>query len=91
MAHVADSYNWYCAVAKGGKDVAWADPIEKGPQDKATLTKALKAATDDCAAVYVSPSAASPKAVLGNLGHASLHYGNMITYMRMLGLTPPSS
>jgi uncharacterized damage-inducible protein DinB len=90
VAHVADAYNWYCASATAN-GVEWADPVEKGPQDKATLVKALKAATDRCAAVYASPAAARPKPVLGNLGHASLHYGNMITYMRMLGLTPPSS
>ena len=26
-----------------------------------------------------------------NFGHTNLHYGNMITYIRMLGLKPPSS
>ena len=26
-----------------------------------------------------------------NFGHSNLHYGNMVTYMRMLGLVPPSS
>jgi hypothetical protein len=25
------------------------------------------------------------------VGHTSLHYGNIITYMRMLGMKPPSS
>jgi hypothetical protein len=25
------------------------------------------------------------------VGHTSLHYGNIITYMRMMGLKPPSS
>ena len=26
-----------------------------------------------------------------NVGHTNPHYGNIITYMRMLGLKPPSS
>jgi uncharacterized damage-inducible protein DinB len=25
------------------------------------------------------------------VGHTSLHYGNIVTYMRMMGLKPPSS
>jgi uncharacterized damage-inducible protein DinB len=25
------------------------------------------------------------------IAHTNLHYGNLVTYMRMLGLTPPSS
>jgi uncharacterized damage-inducible protein DinB len=29
--------------------------------------------------------------LLQNISHSSLHYGNMITYLRMMGLTPPSS
>jgi uncharacterized damage-inducible protein DinB len=31
------------------------------------------------------------RALVANHGHASLHYGNMVTYLRMLGITPPSS
>lgn len=91
VGHVADAYNWYCGSAKAGKQIAWADPIEKGPQDKATLVKALKAATDGCTAVYAAAKPAAAKPLFGNVGHSNLHYGNMITYIRMLGLTPPSS
>jgi hypothetical protein len=30
-------------------------------------------------------------ALLANVSHTNLHYGNIITYMRMLGLAPPSN
>ena len=42
-----------------------------------------------CAAGYAGAGEIGP--LTENFGHTSLHYGNMITYMRMLGLTPPSS
>jgi uncharacterized damage-inducible protein DinB len=30
-------------------------------------------------------------AVLENTAHDNEHYGNIVTYMRMLGMVPPSS
>jgi hypothetical protein len=27
--------------------------------------------------------------LIDNVGHTNLHYGNIVTYMRMLGLVPP--
>lgn len=88
IAHVADAYNYYCARA-AGQNVQWSDAIEKGATDKATLAAKLKQATDVCAAAYAGTGQAGQ--LLGNIGHTSLHYGNIITYMRMLGLVPPSS
>lgn len=87
VGHVADGYNWYCANAV--KKTEWSDAVEKGNTDKATITAKLKQATDACKAVYAKGG--QFKELLGNVGHANLHYGNIITYMRMLGLTPPSS
>jgi uncharacterized damage-inducible protein DinB len=29
--------------------------------------------------------------LIANFGHVNLHYGNITTYMRMLGLVPPST
>ena len=89
VAHLVDSYAYYCAQAAGRK-VEWADPAEKGATDKATLGTKLKQATDACTAAYgAGTSVAGP--LVDNVGHTNLHYGNMITYLRMLGLTPPSS
>lgn len=88
IAHVADSYHYYCGRA-AGKNVQWSDAIEKGAKDKATLSQKLKQAGDACTPVYGGASQFGP--LMENVGHTNLHYGNVITYMRMLGLTPPSS
>ena len=88
IAHIADSYNYYCATAAGRK-VQWSDATEKGSTDKAALAQKLKQATDACSAAYVAKSQAGQ--LMANIAHTNLHYGNIITYMRMLGLVPPSS
>ena len=87
VAHVADGYNWYCANA-AGKKTEWSDAVEKGPTDKATVTAKLKQATDKCTA---ATARGQTMQLMQNIGHANLHYGNIITYVRMMGLTPPSS
>jgi uncharacterized damage-inducible protein DinB len=89
LAHVADGMAWYCGQA-AGSNVDWSDAVEKGKVDKPTVTAALKTATDRCAAVYADPKARIER-LFGNVAHANLHYGNLVTYMRMLGLKPPSS
>lgn len=87
VAHVADGYNWYCGNATG-RNVEWSDAVEKGRTDKATVLAKLKTATDACAAVSAT---GRMMPLMQNIGHSNLHYGNMITYLRMMGLTPPSS
>jgi uncharacterized damage-inducible protein DinB len=88
IAHIADSYSYYCGRATGQK-VQWSDAVEKGGLDKATLAQKLKQATDACTAVYGGNNQAG--ALMVNIVHTNLHYGNVITYLRMLGLTPPSN
>jgi uncharacterized damage-inducible protein DinB len=88
IAHIADSYNYFCATAAGRK-VQWSDAIEKGSTDKAALVQKLKQSTGECSAAYVATGHAAP--LMANIAHTNLHYGNIITYMRMLGLVPPSS
>ena len=46
IAHIADSYAYYCSRAAGRK-VEWSDAIEKGATDKTTLATKLKQATQD--------------------------------------------
>jgi uncharacterized damage-inducible protein DinB len=87
VAHVADGMNWYCANATG-KKTEWSDAVEKGPTDKATVTAALKKAHSNCHSVT---NTGQLKELMQNIGHTNLHYGNVITYMRMMGLVPPSS
>lgn len=88
IGHVADSYNYYCARATG-RDVQWSDAIEKGATDKATLVPKLKQALQTCGPAYGGTGKAG--ALIENIGHTNLHYGNIITYLRMMGLVPPSS
>jgi uncharacterized damage-inducible protein DinB len=88
IGHVADSHNYYCGRA-AGKKVEWSDAIEKGAAGKAALVQKLKQSIDGCAAAYGGAGQVGP--LTENFGHTSLHYGNMVTYIRMLGLKPPSS
>jgi uncharacterized damage-inducible protein DinB len=88
IGHVADSYHYYCARA-AGRDIQWSDAIEKGATDKATLGPKLKQALQACGPAYAGTGKAG--ALIENIGHTNLHYGNMITYLRMMGLVPPSS
>ena len=89
IAHITDSYNYFCANGVGNK-VEWSDAIEKGATDKDTLLPKLKESVGRCNAAYGSGNA-QHRPLFINVGHTSLHYGNIITYMRMLGLKPPSS
>lgn len=89
IAHITDSYNYFCAHGVGNK-VQWVTPIENGATDKDTLLPKLKEAVGKCNAAYASNNA-QLKPLFMNVGHTSLHYGNIITYMRMMGLKPPSS
>ncbi|HEY4424739.1 MAG TPA: DinB family protein [Pyrinomonadaceae bacterium] len=89
IAHVTDSYNYFCAHGVGNK-VEWTTPIEKGATDKDTLLPKLKEAVGKCNAAYSSGNGQF-RPLFTNVGHTSLHYGNIITYMRMMGLKPPSS
>lgn len=88
VGHIADSHNYYCAVASGQKR-DWSDPVEKGPPDRATVVNLLKQSIAGCNTVYSKAAGSEP--LVDNVAHSSLHYGNLITYLRMMGLTPPSS
>jgi uncharacterized damage-inducible protein DinB len=88
VAHIADSFAYYCGRASG-QDVRWSDAVEKGTIDKPTVTQALERALAACTAVY--DAGGDTGSLMANVAHTNLHYGNMITYLRMLGLVPPSS
>ena len=88
VAHVADAHLFYCARA-AGREVQWSDAIEKGSTDKATVARELGRSLEPCRAAH--GGGGNPGALIANIGHTTLHYGNMVTYLRLLGLTPPSS
>jgi uncharacterized damage-inducible protein DinB len=89
VAHITDSYNYFCARAAGNK-VEWSEAVEKGSLDKDTLLSKFKESAGRCTAAYGAANG-QVGPMIANIGHTSLHYGNIITYMRMMGLKPPSS
>ena len=104
MAHIADANFSICAGMKpepNPNKVSW---LEKNP-GKAELTKAINDSFDYCGAVMEGwtdakfaetvkrGNAERVKAysALHLLEHTALHYGNLITYMRMKGVVPPET
>jgi uncharacterized damage-inducible protein DinB len=85
VGHIIDGYHYYCALAKGPAE--WNDMVEKTVSTKPELVRQLAAATSACK--NISGGTLDPQ--VENLGHSSLHYGNMIVYLRLLGIVPASS
>jgi uncharacterized damage-inducible protein DinB len=103
IGHVAGSQNMICAAALGEPQPA-EDAVEKAATTKAALVQALRASTEYCAKAYAIPTAQHGESVklfggsstrfgalVLNAVHDGEHYGNIITYMRMKGMVPPSS
>jgi uncharacterized damage-inducible protein DinB len=84
VAHIVDGYRYYCRLTKGA--VEWNDTVEKTVSGKPALQKELASATAECKA-----ATGKLDPLIENLGHANLHYGNMVVYLRLLGIVPASS
>jgi len=104
VAHVADDQYNLCAPAKGETRKAAYTEIENTLFSKADLVAALKAAFVYCDVAYDALTDASGAEMLPsgnhrtrfgmlnwNLWHTWEHYGNVVVYLRMKGLVPPSS
>ena len=107
LAHVAGASYEFCAAAKGEKTPHAEDEFEKAAKTKADIVKALDGAIAYCDEIYktlddakaaqiVNGAFGGPKgpraaALFGNTGHFQEHYGNIVTYLRINGLVPPSS
>jgi uncharacterized damage-inducible protein DinB len=103
VGHVADAQYMFCSIVLGEKTPTLR--IEKTKTSKADLIAALKDAFAYCDQAYDGMTDASavqmvklfgidlPKlSVLnGNNMHAAEHYGNLVTYMRLKNIVPPSS
>ena len=103
IGHVAGSQKMFCAIAMGEKPPA-EDEVEKAAKTKAALVAAMKESNDYCARAYSQTDAATAGMVdlFGeqrsklytlheNATHDSEHYGNIVTYMRINKMVPPSS
>lgn len=103
VGHVAGSNNMFCAAALG-ETVKPEDDVEKSVTSKAGLIAAFKASQEHCARAYAMSDAQSGQrislfgneqtkafALALNAAHNGEHYGNIVTYMRIKGMVPPSS
>ena len=104
FAHIADANNFFCSQV-GASPKQYSDAVEKTAKTKAELLTALKASFATCDAAYGAATDADlsrsitifgrPTNIAGaltmNAAHDMEHYGNLVTYMRMIGMTPPSS
>ena len=103
VGHVADGQYLFCSMVVGEKNPS--PGVEKGKTSKADLVQALKDAVSYCDKAFeglTDAHAADMIKVFGrdstklgaltfNSAHTMEHYGNMVTYMRMKNLVPPSS
>jgi len=104
LAHVANTQFTYCAAAKGEPNPN-KDDIEKTALTKAAIQKALADSFAFCDTIYLSLTDAKamemvkvgqneiPRAarLISNIAHDNEHYGNLVTYMRIKGIVPPST
>jgi len=103
IGHVAGSQDMFCALALGEKEPA-EDAVEKAAKSKEALIAALKASNDHCRKAYGMSDASSAAmtdvfgsrqsklyVLIVNTTHDNEHYGNLVTYLRMNGMVPPSS
>ena len=86
------------AVGKKLNDVRPFSDVETAKNarvfEKAELAALLAESIAYCEKVYGDPSfaaGAGVKGLVGNVAHSNEHYGNIVTYLRMKGLVPPST
>ena len=103
LGHIADGNNLICGVAATGK--ANADQSNEKKTTRADLVAALKASYAACDKVFAGTTdanATTPVDFFGqketrlgmlafNNSHMWEHYGNLVTYMRLKNIVPPSS
>ena len=103
VGHASDAAYMFCSAANSEQKAPM--NIEKEKSSKADLVAAAKAAVAYCNAIYSGMTDAKgaemvkffggDRTRLGvlnfNNAHTMEHYGNMVTYMRIRGIVPPSS
>lgn len=103
VGHVADSQHYFCSAILGEKSAS--PRAEKTKASKAELIAALNDAFTYCEKAYAGLNDVSGAELMKIMGgdmpklgalttnnlHAIEHYGNLVTYMRMKDLVPPTS
>lgn len=103
LGHIADANGLLCGIANGEK--AAFNPVHEKKTTRAELVTALKesfAACDKVFAATTDANGTTPVEMFGQKGsrlgalamsnsHMWEHYGNLVTYMRLKNIVPPSS
>jgi uncharacterized damage-inducible protein DinB len=103
LGHIADGNTLICTVAKGEKPAMSRANEQK--TTRADLVAALKASFAFCDEVFAATTDATGTAMVNLFGqqqpklavlafnnsHMMEHYGNLVTYMRLKNIVPPSS
>ncbi len=103
VGHVADANYMFCSQAAGEANPS--KGIEKTKTSKADLVAALKDAVAYCNKAFDGMTDAKGSEMIQmfsfhlakltllslNTAHTDEHYGNMVTYLRMKGIVPPTS
>ena len=103
LGHLANEHYIFCSRMKGEKNpheavdfekkTAKADFVKDINDSIAYCDAAYAAVKDDAKALAPFPSRRDTpfSSMLGNVTHDSEHYGNLVTYLRLKGIVPPSS
>ena len=103
VGHLADSKYFFCSTVAG--ETRPVSEVEKSKTKKADLVAALKDAVAYCNKTYAGMTDAKGSQMMkmmnhdfakltvlsANFAHTYEHYGNMVTYMRLKGIVPPTS
>jgi uncharacterized damage-inducible protein DinB len=103
VGHVADASYMFCSQAIG--EASPVKDIEKTKTSKADLVAALKDGVAYCNKAFDSMTDAKGGEMIKlfnfniarltvfsiNTAHTDEHYGNMVTYLRLKGIVPPTS
>lgn len=103
LGHIAqEQYLYFCAPIKGEQKSV---DIERTKTSKVDLIAALKDSFAYCDSAYGNMTDADASAIVNtggskstklrllwmNVVHDESHYGNLVTYLRMKGIVPPST
>jgi len=103
LGHVADAQYLFCSIALGKNNPA--PKVEQTKTSKADLIAALKDAFAYCDEAYDAMNDGSATQMVSLFGgdtpklgvltvnsiHSVEHYGNLVTYMRLKNIVPPTS